>query len=49
MVCQDNKQARAELKRAGELGVDLEDTIKEQQKDWGNKILPFSNVGTIPV
>ena len=48
MICQDNQQARAELERAGELSVDLEDAVKEQHEDWGNKILSFSNVGTIP-
>ena len=48
MICQNHQQTRAELKGAGELGVDLEDAVKEQQENWTNKILAFSNVGTIP-
>ena len=48
VVCQDNEQARAELKGARELGVDLEDAVKEKQEDWSNKVLAFSDVGTIP-
>ena len=28
--------------------MDLEDAVKEKQEDWCNKVLPFSNVGTIP-
>ena len=48
MVRQDNQQARAELKGARKLGVDLEDAVEEKQEDWCNKVLAFSNVGTIP-
>ena len=48
VICQNHQQTRAELKGAGELGVDLEDAVKEQQENWTNKILAFSNVGTIP-
>ena len=48
VVCQDNQQARAELKGARKLGVDLEDAVEEKQEDGCNKVLAFSNVRTIP-
>ena len=48
VICQDHQEARSELKGAGELSVDLVDTVEEQKEDRGHKVLAFSKVGTIP-